>query len=331
MNPSKDSRPRRRRLQPAPDVLETRVVLSAGEGSTFAIMPGSVPGPGLIGETSFQISPSLFSTPKKDGKILIGIDITPAESTSSSSSTTDTSALQPYILGVKDSAGKMISVQHSTYDRQVMKKNDIKMATTSAVLVWLKVPKTGQPANDYTVDVRGLVATDGTYLVGFYLPGDVAGTGTVTQTDIKTIRSLRGVTADDPKYNFDADVNRDGVINGQDEKLAKEALGESTQVSPVVSVNLNPASDPDGNNTTPYSTVNFAGETTPNATVTFLDQASNVSTSTSTNSSGQYNIMVPLTTGSNTFTVTTQDGFGQSITGSISPVVYDPPSGTAPS
>lgn len=207
-----------------------------------------------------------------------------------------------------------------------MKKNDIKNSMTSAVLVWLKVPPSGAAANDYSVQVRGLDATSGTYLVGFYLPGDVAGTGTVTQSDVKTIKSLRNLTAENASYNFDADVNRDGVINSQDIKLAKEALGESTKVSPVISVNLDPASDPAGNNTTPYSTVHFAGTTTPNATVTFLDEASGTKTSTSTDSTGAYSIMVPLITGSNTFTVTTQDGFGQSITGSINPVVYSPPS-----
>ena len=310
-------------MQPVPDVLEDRVVLSAGEGSTFAIMPGSVAGPGLTGSTPFEISPTLFSSPKKDGKILIGIDITPAEA---AGSTTTTSALQPEIISVKDSSGHIIPVQHSSYDRKVMKKNDIKNSMTSAVLVWLKVPPSGAAANDYSVQVRGLDATSGTYLVGFYLPGDVAGTGTVTQSDVKTIKSLRNLTAENASYNFDADVNRDGVINSQDIKLAKEELGESTKVSPVISVNLDPASDPAGNNTTPYSTVHFAGTTTPNATVTFLDEASGTKTSTSTDSTGAYSIMVPLITGSNTFTVTTQDGFGQSITGSINPVVYSPPS-----
>ena len=138
----------------------------------------------------------------------------------------------------------------------------------------LKVPASGQPANDYTVQVKGLDATSGTYLVGFYLPGDVAGTGTVTQADSRRSSQIHGMTAENSNYNFDADVNRDGVINGQDLKLAKEDLGVSTKVSPVVSVNLDPASDPAADRTTPYSTVHFAGTTTPNATVTFLDQAS---------------------------------------------------------
>ena len=134
------------------------------------------------------------------------------------------------------------------------------------------------------------------------------------------------ITAESSSYSFDADVNRDGVVNGQDLKLAKEELGESTKVSPVVSVNLDPLSDPGGKNTTPYSTVHFAGTTTPNATVTFLDQSGGAKTTATTGATGAYSVMVPLVTGSNTFTVTTQDGFNQSITGSISPVVYKPPS-----
>ncbi len=324
MNQSNESRPRRRRMQPAPDVLEDRMVLSAGEGSTFAIMPGTVAGPGLTSSTSFQISPTLFSSPKKDGSIVVGIDITPAEATSSSGTTT-TSPLKPYIISVKDSSGHVIHVQHGTYSHKVMKANKIKDPTTSAVLVTLKVPKTGQPTNDYTVQVKGLDATSGTYLLGFYLPGDVAGTGTVTQSDIKSIKAERGLTASNSNYSFDADTNRDGVINGEDIKNAREDLGVSTQVSPVVSVNLDPASDPAANRTTPYSTVHFAGTTTPNATVTFLDQVSNTSTTVSADSTGAYSIMVPLVTGSNTFEVTTHDGFDQSISGTISPVVYDPP------
>ena len=80
------------------------------------------------------------------------------------------------------------------------------------------------------------------------------------------------MTAQNSNYNFDADVNRDGIINGADVKLAKQDLGVTTKVSPVVSVNLDPASDPAANRTTTFSTVHFAGMTTPGATVTFLDQ-----------------------------------------------------------
>ncbi len=323
MNQLNQSRPRRRPMQPAPDVLEPRVVLSSGEGSTFAIMPGTVAGPAAVSTTQFEISPTLFSSPKRNGQIVVGIDITPAVSTAAGAATTST--LRPEIISVKDASGHNVKVQHAHYSAKVMKTNKISQSQTSAILVTLNVPKTGMPANNYTVQVKGMGATSGTYLLGFYLPGDAAGTGTVTQADVKTIQSEHGLTASNSKYTFDADTNRDGTINGTDVKIARENLGTSTKVSPVVSVNLDPASDPAANRTTQYSTVHFAGTTTPNASVKFVDQTGGASTSATTDSTGAYSILVPLVSGSNTFTVTTQDGFGQSISGAISPVVYSPP------
>jgi hypothetical protein len=324
MNKSNESRHGRRRLQPAPDALEDRMVLSAGQGSTFAIMPGTVPGPGMTSSLQFKIDPSLFTSPARGGRMILGIDVTPAVSTASGASTA--SSLKPEIISVKDASGHVIRVQHSQYDRKVAKANKISQLTTSAITVPIKVPASGQPANNYTVQVKGMGATSGTYLVGFYLPGDATGAGTVTQADIQTIKSDHGVNADSSKYVFDTDANRDGIINSSDVKIARENLGVSTKVSPVVSVNLDPASDPSANRTTKFSTVHFAGKTTPNATVSFLDQSGGATTSTTTDSTGAYSIMVPLESGSNTFTVTTHDAFGQSITGAISPVVYSPPS-----
>jgi hypothetical protein len=180
------------------------------------------------------------------------------------------------------------------------------------------------------VQVKGVGGTTGQYLVGFYLPGDVAGTGTVTKADLQTIKKDHGMTASNASYNFDADVNRDGVINSQDLQIAKKDLGASTEVSPVVSVNLDPASNPAADRTVPYSTVHFAGEVTPNGTVTFLDQSGGSTTMATADSTGAYSIMVPLVTGSNTFSVTTMDAFGQSISGAITPVVYSPTASDAP-
>jgi hypothetical protein len=322
MNQSQEARPRRRCMKPAPDVLEDRMVLSSGEGSTFAIMPGTIAGPGVVSSLQFKIDPSLFTSPQRNGRIVVGIDITPAVSTSSA---TTTSSLKPEIVSVKDASGHVIHVQHAKYSPKVMKANKITQSTTSAVLVTLNVPKSGQPANVYSVQVKGLDATSGTYLVGFYLPGDVTGAGTVTQADIKTIKSEHGLTAANSKYTFDADANRDGVINSADVKIAREDLGVTTKVSPVVSVNLDPASDPAADRTTTLSIVHFAGTTTPNASVTFLDQSGGGSTTATANSTGAYSILVPLVSGSNTFSVTTHDAFGQSISGAISPVVYSPP------
>jgi hypothetical protein len=326
MNLTQKVRRTRQRLCLAPEVLEDRVVLSAGQGSTFAIMPGTITTPGTTSSVQFTMSSSMFATPKRNGDILLGIDI--ASATSASSSTA--SALKPKIVSVENAQGKTIAVEHAKYNAKVAKANKLGETESSAILVNLKVPSGTSTAN-YKVNIQGLEGTTGTYLVGFYLPGDVAGSGQVTQADLKTIKEDKGMTAENSNYNFDADVNRDGVINGQDLKLAKEDLGASTAVSPVVSVNLDPASNPELDGTTPFSSVVYEGNATPGATISFLDQATGVTTTgTAAAKTGVYNITVPLATGSNTFTVTTKDAFGQSITGAITPVVYSPSASNAP-
>ena len=322
MSLSKELRRTRHRKFFTPEVLEDRLVLSAGEGSTFAIMPGQVTTAGQVSTINFKIDPTMFTAPHKNGKLILGVDVAAATSSSSSSATP---TITPEIVSITDPTGHATRAQHTKYDPKVAKANKLGNAPTSAILFSVNVPKTGQPAADYSLQVKGLNSTTGQFLVGFYLPGDVAGTGTVTKADIQTIKKDNGMTAQNSSYNFDADVNRDGVINSQDVKIAEQDLGASTQVSPVVSVNLDPASNPAADRTVPFSTVHFAGEVTPNSTVTFVDQNGGSSTSTTADSTGAYSIMVPLVTGSNTFTVTTQDAFGQDITGSITPVVYAPP------
>jgi Dockerin type I domain len=329
----------RRRRWLAPELLENRMVLSSGQGSTFAIMPSAVTSVEKSTSVSFTMNSSMFTpATKMNGKMELGIDITavsPSSSSSSGTSSTSTPTLKPMIESVTSSTGQVIHVEHQHYYAKLAKANHLKGVNdlTSAVLLTIPVPKSGQTPETYTVQVKGLDHTTGDFLLGFYLPGDVAGTGTVTSTDITTIKSLIGDASTNSNYNFDADVNRDGVINRADLKLAEKNLGASTQVSPVVSVNLNPASDPSLDGTTPYSTVNYAGEVTPNATVTFTNLSNNDATTTTTaGSNGDYSINLPLVSGSNTFEVTTQDAFGQSITGSITPVVYSPTSAaTTPS
>jgi hypothetical protein len=322
MSLSKELRRTRYRTFFTPEVLEDRLVLSAGEGSTFAIMPGSVTTAGQVSTINFKIDPSMFTAPRRNGKIVLGVDV--ASATSSSSSST-TSTLTPQIVSITDPSGHAIRAQHTKYNPKVAKASKLGSSPTSAVTFSVNVPKTGQPVADYSIQVKGMNSTTGQYLLGFYLPGDVAGTGTVTKADIQTIKKDVGMTAENSSYNFDADTNRDGVINSKDVKLATQDLGASTKISPVVSVNLDPASNPAANRTVPYSTVHFAGEVTPNSTVTFIDQNGNSSTSTTADSTGAYSILVPLVSGSNTFTVNTQDAFGQNISGSITPVVYSPP------
>lgn len=320
--------PRRRHL--TPEVLEDRMVLSAGQGSTFAIIPSAVTTAGKVSDVSFTLTSSTFTAAKRmHGRIMLGVDVTaltPAGSSSSNLPTTAT-AVKPEVMSVREANGRVIHVQHTTYYPKLARANHLGHTPTSAALFSVRVPKNGQGPATYTVQVRGLDHTTGKYLLGFYLPGDANGNGTVNSTDLTAIKSVRGDAATNNNYSFDADVNRNGIINRQDIRLARMNLGASTTISPVVSVNLDPASDPNGNRTSPYSVVHFAGKVSPDATVTFVNQNNhNAKTTATANSTGAYTIMVPLASGSNTFTVTTHDSFGQSISGAISPVVYSPTS-----
>jgi hypothetical protein len=326
MYTSKASPRVRRRRCLAPEILEERLVLSSGQGDTFAIMPGNITTAGQVSSIPFTINSTLFTPTEAkphQGMIEVGIDVTPVTASSTTTSTTSTASVSPEIVGVESSTGQQIKISHTTYYSKIAKADKLGKSPTSAVLLWLKVP--ANSADSYTVEVKGLRHTTGQYLVGFYLAGDASGDGVVNSTSITTIKSLLGDAATNSNYSFNSDVNRDGIINHQDVMLAEENMGAATLVSPVVAVNLNPASDPSENRTTNLSVVNFEGTMTPNGTITFANDNNNGATTTATaDSSGAYSINVPLVLGSNTFTVTTLDGFGQSIAGEISPVTYNP-------
>ena len=158
----------------APDLLEERVVMSAGQGSTFAIMPGSITTAGQVSSIPFTMNSSLF-TPTKNGKIEIGIDITPVTASSTTSGTPTTASVSPEIMAVKSSTGQVIHIDHSQYYPKIAKANHLGHTPTSAVLMWMQVP--ANSSTTYTLEVKGLHHTTGQYLVGYYLAGDAKGDG----------------------------------------------------------------------------------------------------------------------------------------------------------
>jgi hypothetical protein len=179
------------------------------------------------------------------------------------------------------------------------------------------------------VNVTGLTKTSGQILVGFYLPGDADGNGTVQQADLNAIKYAMNTTATNSKYSFDADVNRNGKIDSQDLAIAKSNLGVGTTVSPVISANVTPSQMVDPTNRiTNLSSVTITGAASPNSTISY-SETGELPVKATANSTGNYTVTLPLLTGANTYNVTTTDGFGQTISGSINTITYNP-NATAP-
>ena len=311
---SQSQRRQRRKLSPSTESLENKTVLSAGMGSTFAIDPGVIAQAGGTSTIKFTVNPSDFTAPK-GGKIVIGVDV--AASTSGGT-------VKPSITGITSSNGQRVSLEHGRYSKAVVKANKLSSPTTTAVLATIQVPKAGQKPITYTLHVKGLNRTSGQYLAGFYLPGDVSGDGVVDKSDIETITKALGSTSTSSTYSFDADSNRDGKITIQDMKPALANVGAKVTISPVLQVNLDPASDSGiQDRITNIRTVTLDGTGSPNAKLTFVQTAGQVPTVTTTaDASGKFSAQVALADGSNTFTVTATDSFGQTISGNIAPITY---------
>ncbi len=304
---------RNRKVSLSPDMLETRQLLTGGAGNTFAIMQATVTAPNQKVVVPFTISSQLFTTPKN--KIVLGIDV--AKNTGSS--------IQPKVIAIQDlTTHKTIPVQRTRYTAAVSKVTPTPGNMATAVLATLHLnPK--QATHNYAVVITGSGGTTGALLAGFYLPGDTAGGGVDSTSDINTTKSLNGTPASAANYSFPADANRDGIINAADLKLTQQNFGVVVQVSPVVSANLSPTTDTTyPSRTTAFRTVLFNGQATPNATVTYTEASGKTQpVSAMADSKGNYSINVTLGDGSNTFNITSTDAFGQTIKGSISPVTYD--------
>ena len=247
---------------------------------------------GQTSSVQFKLDPSQF-TPGRGGKIVLGIDV----------AADPNATVKPEIVSVTNASGRVAaSVHHSVYTASIIKaQRAAKKGLTpvsSAVLITLPVPKAGQAPAVYTVQVQGQRRPTGSYLVGFYLPGDANGDGTVNSTDLQTMMSELGSTpqASGTKYTFDADTNRDGQISLSDLQVASREPGRDDHRSArSINVNLDPATDgPMHSRITNFNPVRFTGTATPGSTVTFTEINNNSPGATgTTDSSGNFSIMVP--------------------------------------
>jgi hypothetical protein len=290
--------------------------MTGGAGNTFALIPGTITTPGGTAVINFTLNPAQFTLPK--GKMVLGIDVIPEQG----------SSVQPLISQVNNQHGQIIpQAIHTIYNPHLSHVAVARGVGTRAVLAPVSLyPHQPTRSATFSVVITGEANTSGAFLVGFYLPGDVNGTGTVDQSSITTIRGLVGATTKSSNYSFDADANRDGRIGKIDVSYAMQNLGVTTTVTPLVTAQMDPASDTgiQGDRITSAQTVHFYGNGTPGATITYTETGSKPTTLTTTvGTDTTYNLMVPIGNGVNNFTVTSVDPFGQTITGTISPVTYN--------
>jgi hypothetical protein len=296
-------------------MLETRNLMTAGAGNTFAIMTGTLAAANQKVAVPFVYQPSLMTLNARH-QITLGIDVA-AQSGSTA---------KPKVVAVEDmQTHRMIPMTRANYVKTVQLANPANGKQSTAVLVTLRLSAAqAKSPHQYQVLVQSQGGTTGAFLVGFYLPGDVAGTGTVDNSDLATIKQDLNVDASSQNYVFAADANRDGVINNSDLRIAQQNIGASVLVTPVISANLSPVSDSGINDRiTNIRNVTFGGTTTPGATVTYTDTDNTSPTTTTTaDSKGNYTINIRLGDGANTFQVMSSDAFGQVIKGTINPVTY---------
>jgi len=308
---------KRRQVSIAPELLETRQMLTGGVGSTFAIIPGTIAKTNGQTSISFNLNPAYFTDPGHKS-FQLGLDIAPGTN----------STVNPVITSVTTPTGKVISVTHSPYDPAV-KRTGVEATNKNSTAALVTIP--GLPAKNaksftYKVNVSAVQKTSGAVLVGFYLPGDAGGIGVINQSDINAVKAALNSNAADKtgKYSFDADTNRDGQVNAKDLAITQKNFGIGTTVSPVISANVSPNQMVDPKNRiTNLNKVTITGATTPNASISY-SETGEVPITTTANSLGNYSITIPLLTGANTYNVKTTDAFGQSIQGSINSITYNP-------
>jgi hypothetical protein len=313
---SRSSR-RPRRASVGAEVLESRSLLTGGAGSIFAMIPATVATAGQTVSVPITISPPLVQAAR--GKLLLGIDISPQQA----------SKVAPKVVSVDNAQGHSVGrLTHGRYDRTLSRQLGGK-TQTSAVLVSLNhLPTQPGGSAQFTVKVTGANQTTGSLELGFYLPGDVDGDGVVSKQDVSSVRAAMGAHYGSPKYKMDADANRDGRIDSTDLNDARRNLGAAVTVDPNITGGIDSSifSDPQ-QRITNDSSVTLTGTATPGALITINQLEGKTATIKGTaDPTGHFAIAVPLAPGGNSLEVTVADGFGQSNTGLLLPITYQPKS-----
>lgn len=298
--------------------LERRDVPASSTGNTFAILPGDITTAGKSAAIHVNVTKDLFTMPK--GRAVLGVAVAPI--TSGTTATTGAS-VSPKIVNVTDTSSRNVAVSSSPGMGRRAITTAVETSTAKPQLFNVRLNRHAK-SSSYNIDVTDQNGGTGGFLSGFYLAGDASGDLKVDRTDVSTIKSLVGATASSSNYSFNADSNRDGKIDNSDVRIARQNTGVAVKVQPVITARLDPASDSGlSDRITSTRDVTFSGVATPGSTVTYKEVANKLAPATATtDASGNYSIVIGLADGVNTFQVTSKDGFGQSISGTLSPVTY---------
>jgi hypothetical protein len=302
------------RLRPAGEQLEARCVLTGGAGSMFAIVNGVVPTANAAGSHTFTIDPAQFTAPKR--QVLLGVDVATATG----------SPLKPVVASV--TRGDVAATAAAATPARAAARGALPtQRTTGNSAVIVTINRRGPAPETFTANIQGEGGTAGAFLLGYYLPGDADGDGLVSDADVLAVAEAKGTKAGADKYKFDADANRDGKIDPRDLQLTKANRGVRINVQPVFTAALDPISDyGDPDRVTIYQDAIFSGEAAPGAKVQFTETSGRTAAaSTVAGADGKYHVTIALAEGANTFRVTSSDGFGQVISGTIAPVTYVKP------
>lgn len=287
---------------PRLEALEDRVLLASSvTGNNFALISRPVEVPSEVVQIPVNVTSQHFTMPR--GSMILGIDVIDQPG----------SNLQPRVLMVTDGSGATLG--------------DITGPENRATIVNVTRPR-GVPVQTLTLTVAATTANPepGAVLTGYYLPGDANADGRVDGRDFRLTQALVGAKRGDANYNFDADANRDGVIDQQDLRLLRRNIGVATKVAPMISANLDPASDtglPD--RVTRLREVRFQGAATPGTVMTFTERANAFDpVQVTVGNDGTYQVQIAIADGENRIDVEAADPFGQIFRGALSPVTHDP-------
>jgi Dockerin type I domain len=219
------------------------------------------------------------------------------------------SSLDPRIVGVKASDGRMLSIEQG--------RPFVAGRADGQAAAFVKVSRAGP----LTVLVSGGDRSIGKYSLDVSLAGDANGDGSVNQSDLAPFAAAYLTTPGDQNYNAAADFNQNGIVNLYDAKALEENMPAPVGKPPLSLVmNLLPAdqahySTPQNSGgATSKKDVTIVGRTIPGSIV-LEDSTSGLfkwdGPAFATNSSGVFTVPETLTEGVNTFNFLVIDPFGR--------------------